>query len=91
MPAARSEITDAKKWYDAEAPELGIRFHHEVDSVVRRIASNPLQFPVVYNDLRRARLRRFPYQVFFRVLADSIYVIARFHGRRDPKIWQGRA
>jgi len=43
--AARAELIDAQDWYEAEAPGLGRRFRTEIDSVVRRMADNPRQFP----------------------------------------------
>lgn len=90
IPAARAEIIDAQDWYEREAKGLGARFRLEIDSQVQRISTNPLQFPVMLRDLRRARLRRFPYSLFFRILDDTIYVIACFHASRAPHIWQGR-
>ncbi|WP_020176520.1 type II toxin-antitoxin system RelE/ParE family toxin [Methyloferula stellata] len=90
MPAARAEFIDALDWYEREAKGLGTRLQGEVDAQVRRIAANPLQFPIVLHDVRRARLRRFPYSLFFRVLGDAVYVIACFHSSRDPHIWQNR-
>ena len=53
--AARAEPIDAQDWYEAEAPDLGHRFRAEIDSVVRRMADNPRQFPTVFKTLRRAR------------------------------------
>ena len=49
--AARAELIDAKDWYEAEAPGLGRRFRTEIDSVVRRMADNPRQFPTVFKTL----------------------------------------
>jgi toxin ParE1/3/4 len=63
--AARSELSEAQDWYEAEAPGLGRRFRAEIDSAVQRMADNPGQFPVVYKTLRRARTKRFPYAPFF--------------------------
>jgi toxin ParE1/3/4 len=63
----------------------------EVDALVLRIAANPQQFPPVLRDVRRARLRHFPYGLFFRVDDGTIYVVACFHGSRDPRQWQDRA
>jgi plasmid stabilization system protein ParE len=57
---------------------------------VRRRTANPESFPVVLQDVRRARLHRFPYGLFFRVLPDALVVLACFHARRDPRRWQGR-
>jgi plasmid stabilization system protein ParE len=90
MPAARLELIEAQDWYDREVPGLGARFRAEVDRQVERILANPLQFPVMLADVRRARLRRFPYGLFFRPLGATIYVLACFHSSRDPRNWQRR-
>jgi toxin ParE1/3/4 len=42
-------------------------------------------------DVRRARCRRFPYALFFRVIDETVHVIACFHSRRDPRQWQRRS
>ena len=83
MPAARLEFIEAFDWYEARAPGLGAAFEVEAN---RQIAlAKPLQFPIKVEDVRRARLRRFPYSLFFRVVGDEAFVIACFHASRDPK------
>ncbi|PSB02814.1 hypothetical protein C7B64_11345 [Merismopedia glauca CCAP 1448/3] len=47
-------------------------------------------YAVVYRDVRRAVLRRFPYAVYYRIISSRVVVTAVFHSRRDPKIWQDR-
>jgi plasmid stabilization system protein ParE len=90
-PAARLEMIDAQDWYESEAQGLGRSFRAAVDSVVQRISVNPYHFPVVYKDVRRALLRRFPYSMMFVIEADeTLTVIACFHGSRDPLRWQRR-
>jgi plasmid stabilization system protein ParE len=89
-PATRAEIREARDWYEARAPGLGDRFVAELDAAIGRITAQPARFPMVFRDLRRARLRRFPYGLFFRHAQDTIYVVACFHGSRDPRQWQGR-
>jgi plasmid stabilization system protein ParE len=89
--AARQELIEAHNWYENESPGLGHRFLAALDVTVRRILENPLQFPVIYKNIRRALLRRFPYALMFIVETDeSITVIACFHGSRDPMQWQRR-
>jgi plasmid stabilization system protein ParE len=88
--AARAEVREAHDWYEARAVGLGGRFVAELDAIVAQIVANPMLFPVVFEDLRRARLRRFPYGLFFRLADDAIYVVACFHGSRDPQRWQAR-
>jgi toxin ParE1/3/4 len=90
-PAARAELIEARDWYGARDVELAARFTAEVEMVVDRIAATPEQFPVVYRDVRRARYRRFPYALFFRIMAGKAHVVACFHSSRDPHQWQGRS
>jgi toxin ParE1/3/4 len=90
MPAARLEVIEAQDRYEKEAPGLGARFRAELDRQAVRILANPFHFPLMLDDVRRARLRRFPYGLFFRPLEDATYIIACFHSSRDPTIWQSR-
>ena len=90
MPAARLDMIDAHDWYESKGLGLGARFRDEVDFQIQHIAANPLRFPEMLADVRRARLRRFPYGLFFRKHGDGVFVIACFHSSRDPLIWQRR-
>jgi toxin ParE1/3/4 len=90
LPAARREIIEAQDWYERAASGLGRQFRAEVDRQVERIMSRPSQFPVLHAGVRRARLRRFPYGLFFRLRPEMIQVIACFHSSRDPMVWQSR-
>jgi plasmid stabilization system protein ParE len=84
-PAARLEVTRAVIWYDRRQAGLGDGLLYEIDAVVSRIMANPVQFPLVGNNIRRAALKRFPYGLFFRVLPNKIQVLALFHTSRDPE------
>ena len=59
--AARAELIDAQDWYEDEARGLGRRFSEAIDAVTERMSVNPQQFPIVFKNVRRALLRRFPY------------------------------
>jgi len=88
--AARAELLDAQDWYEAEIPGLGRRFRAEIDNTAQRIADNPRQFPVLFKNLRRARVKKFPYALFFSIEDDALIVVACFHCSRDPRHWQKR-
>ena len=62
--AARVELIEAQDWYEGEATGLGRRFRQAVDALMERISDNPRQFPIVFKNVRRALLRRFPYSLF---------------------------
>lgn len=89
--AARVELIEAQDWYEAEATGLGRRFRSAIGAVVERMSANPRQFPIMFKNVRRALLRRFPYALFFVVKGDTLLVIACFHASRDPSHWQKRA
>ncbi len=88
--AATAEFTDAATHYENQRPNLGVEFIEEVNRCIDQVAANPLLFPVVHSEIRRAVVRRFPYCVYFRVEAKRIVVLAVFHGHRNPSTWESR-
>lgn len=89
-PQADQEVQAARQWYEEQRPGLGIQFAKAIDESVDRISTNPLAFPAVHGETRRAVVRRFPYGIYSRVQADEIIVTAVIHGRRHPRRWQSR-
>ena len=88
LPLARMELIEGRDWYAVRG--IGEAFVSEVDRQVQRISESPSSFPVMITDIRRARLRRFPYSLFFRIVDDQCFVLACFHASRDPKRWRER-
>jgi toxin ParE1/3/4 len=88
---AQAEFDEAFDWYEAHGAGGGPAFAAEVQKVFDRIAVHPLIHQVVFADIRKGVVRRFPYCVFYRPHQDRVEVIAVFHSSRDPSIWQGRA
>ena len=89
-PEAEADLADAYTWYDRQRKGLGGDFVREVERKLHALRDLPESFPVVYQDVRRALTKRFPYGIYF-VLDDSrIIVIAIFHAKRNPKTWQRR-
>jgi len=87
-PEAEAEIDEAANWYDAQSPGLGADFLRSVGAALAIIQRNPFQYQIVYDEVRRAALRRFPYGLIYSVSDREIIVAACIHGRRDPKSWQ---
>jgi plasmid stabilization system protein ParE len=52
--------------------------------------TGPGMYAVALRDVRRAKLRRFPYLVYYRVFTDRIEVLGVLHGGQDPQVWQRR-
>jgi plasmid stabilization system protein ParE len=88
---ALAEFDEAFDYYEGQQAGLGADFAARVQRVFDRIAANPLMHSVVFADIRKAVVTRFPYCVYYRAHSTRVEVIAVFHISRDPSIWQGRA
>ena len=87
---AQTDLLEARGWYEQQRPGLGDAFVEAVDQILTRIQEMPELHAVVLRDVRRGKLRRFPYVAYYRVLADRIEVLAVLHGSRDPQVWEER-
>jgi plasmid stabilization system protein ParE len=87
---AETEIDEAFRWYEERRSGLGKDFVLRVDACLSIIRKKPYSWPVQYKQVRRALLHRFPYGVHYFVVEDAIIVIAVFHSKRNPAIWQNR-
>ena len=89
--AAQREFDASALWYEERRIGLGAEFVAEIERAIALVAENPERFPIMHRDVRYVRARRFPYSVFFRIEPTRIVVLAVFHARRNPIIWQRRA
>ena len=83
---AKTDISSAAQWYEREDPSLAFRFLLDMRAIKRRIANNPYTFPIYKDVIRRARLKRFPYYVYFYLKYELVFVIAVIHQRRDDSM-----
>lgn len=88
--AARLEYEEAALWYDAQKAGLGVEFVEEIDKALLTACEAPQRCPAIVQDVRRVRVKRFPYFVFFRVRENSLIVLSVFHVRRSPTVWRER-
>ncbi len=89
-PEAELDIQDTFEWYETQSPGLGSEFVRAVDACLSSIGRNPLTYPLIYRQARRALIRRFPYGILYVFEQETISVVACFHGKRNPKSWQQR-
>lgn len=88
--AADAEFTDALCWYAERSPDVALTFDSEFDEVLARIADSPGRFPVCDDRHRYVLMRRFPYLVIYRTVAETITIIAVAHTSREPGYWTDR-
>lgn len=87
---AERDLADAALWYEQQRARLGHEFLDDVQSVMDRMAEEPLAFPIVHRNTRRTVLNRFPFCIYFIVEQSTIVVLAVIHGSRHPRRWKGR-
>ena len=87
-PEAELDLENAFGWYESQDPGLGSEFVRAIDACISTIGRNPLVHRLIYQQSRRALVRRFPYSLFYIVEEDTIFVIACFHTKRNPTDWQ---
>jgi plasmid stabilization system protein ParE len=90
-PEAEQELYEAASRYEAEVPELGLRFGDEVERVIQLLLEHPELGSRLDADLRHFVLHRFPFSIVYAAVADLIYIVAVAHGGREPGYWQSRA
>jgi toxin ParE1/3/4 len=68
------------EWADSR---IAVEFLRHLDEAFERISTFPQSCPICQGHTRRLLLRRFPYWVYYRVLADTVEVFAILHTKRD--------
>jgi len=89
-PRAEEEALRAAQWYEQQSQGLGAAFLEILEQTLASVVENPLRFPLVHRDFRRALMKRFPYGLFFRVRGPRIRISAITHLSRDPDRWRRR-
>jgi plasmid stabilization system protein ParE len=89
-PDARDDYTDAYAWYFTRSETAASDFETAFDTALQEIAHAPLRWHPVGKRHRTHLLKRFPYQIIYRVVGEAVVVIAVAHARRRPDYWKDR-
>jgi plasmid stabilization system protein ParE len=90
LPEADEEFREAARYYESEAPGVGLAFIVEVHKAVTAIVDTPLAVQVVRGNLHRKVLNHFPYNILYSIEPDKIVVVAVAHQRKRPNYWRSR-
>lgn len=86
-----ADFEEAFEYFAQYGIEKAIDFNESFNRVISRIQQNPYQFPILYDEYRKALLSKpFEYKIIFRMLNDSAYIIALVHNKRHPDFWKKR-
>ena len=84
-------MAEGRNWYEGQREGLGTEFLTAVDQVFDRLRETPELYAPEYKAGRRAGLDRLPYVVYYRLVGDTVEVLAVQHGSRNPRRWRSRA
>ncbi len=87
---AEGDLLSAWRWYESKRAGLGDEFLLCVEAVFGAVSKQPSKHRVVFEQVRRASTRRFPFGVLYFFDATTVYVVAVYHGSRDPDAWKDR-
>jgi plasmid stabilization system protein ParE len=89
-PAAVVDLNWAYVRYERERKGLGEEFLAEVQVTAQLVLDMPRAYPVIRRETRRALIHRFPYGLFYRLIDETVVIVACFHTSRDPALWARR-
>lgn len=91
LPEAEEEYIEAVRFYEEQQAKLGLSLINEFEKTIALVLRHPQTWKVIHpSGIRRVRLARFPYSVFYRILADEAQITAFAHHRRRPNYWLKR-
>ncbi|MBL0308709.1 MAG: type II toxin-antitoxin system RelE/ParE family toxin [Bacteroidetes bacterium] len=83
------DFEEAYYWYEEQRKGLGDDLGLCFDEGLEIISRHPY-FEEREKEIRILNIRRFPYQIIYRITGEMIEVVAFFHGHRNPRVWQTR-
>lgn len=95
LSVAEGEAASAALWYETRQSGLSDEFLREMQVSLDSIRMVPQSMPLLENyqgghELRRCRLRRFPWTIIFLCRPDELLVVAVAHTHRRPLYWLDR-
>lgn len=88
-----TELAEGRDFYQAQVGlALAADFLEEYNRVIKLLLRYP-QFGTPLNDtaVRKQPMKRFPYNIIYRINDESLRILAVAHQSRKPKYWQSRA
>lgn len=89
LDEAEADALETALHYGGLAPGLGDQFLAELDTQLGSVAENPNGYQVKYRDanqreVRWCNLKRFPYQIFYRIKDRTIVILRIRYGGQNP-------
>ncbi len=90
LEIAQRELDEAVSYYNAQVAGLGDAFLLEAVAAIERIRQFPDAWHPLGENVRRGRLRRFPYGLIYHAEENGVLIVAVAHLHRRPGYWRHR-
>ncbi len=85
-PQAVADAEGIAEWYQQQSNGVDSRFCATLDRVTKQITEYPESYHRVFDDVRRAVLRPFPYVLLHRVKPTAIEIVGILPTHGDPAL-----
>ena len=85
---ALNELKEIRYWYESQRSGLEYDFSICINNSTKLIKQMPYAYPLIYKNIRRAPVKRFPYKIYYIAEDFSISVLSIFHNSRDFNAWK---
>ena len=90
LEVAEQELDEAVSYYNSQVAGLGDAFLLEAIAAIERIRQFPDAWHPLGENVRRCRLRRFPYGLIYHTDKTGVLLVAVAHAHRRPGYWRDR-
>jgi plasmid stabilization system protein ParE len=90
IDAAELELHDGFEYYENQTNGLGKNLINDFRQSLERILNYPEAFTQVQNNIRKCRLKKFPYSIIYALEENLIIILAIAHHHRNPEYWISR-
>jgi toxin ParE1/3/4 len=89
-PAAEKDLDGIIDWYEKQRSGLGYEFLLMFEECIAAIERNPFHTFNVTRRVRRIAVPRFPYNIYYTVRMNKVFIHVIMHQYRNPEEWQKR-
>lgn len=77
-------------FYFVESSKVAESFLKQINKSLSEIKQRPFSFPLIFNNIRKYTVKKFPFLIYYQITNKTIRIIALFHSSRNPQIWNDR-
>ncbi len=88
--AAEVDYTESLIWYAERSVEVANASDAEVIHTLGCVAVDPERYPKCDERHRFILMRRYPFQIIYRLVQKNVVIVAIAHVSRSPDFWEGR-